>query len=1283
MKNVEKPMTSETVTARKSFVLLLAGVAMAGLLAAGPARAQSIKVPTAGCDAILTPEVIAQLKAAKTDPLADYQAWRQSHPNAIAVSLPVQCRHEAWVALHGQAEPAQFVPAGTAGGGGVNVPTPGCDAVLTPDTIAFLQAKATDPMDDYEAYRQAHPHMIEVSMPTECWHEAWLILHGKMNPPASPPAVVTPGPPQAPSIGANIDMARAATGVTTYQGEEAVAVNPNNPLQMVASANTWYRDPTAACQSPTGGSANTYGTMALYGSTDGGATWTYNCAPWPATDTGSLGGPCFGSDPAVGWDNAGHAFAVYMLISLNAAQTAQSSSLVIAESLNSGTTWVAQGVIANTLNSSASFDDKELMAVDWSVGQAHSFTNRIYVIWDRSNTEQVAHADPPYTAWTRVTVGTNTEIGGNLTVGADGTVYAVWNRYSTTGGVGTGDAMRFRRSTDGGTTWSAVLNFGQHNLASFGANNAPPAQNSRKINCFPSIDIDRNPASAFVGRLYIVYDDFPAATGSGSDVNIYEIRSIDNGATWSAQLKVNDDAGTTTQFFPWMGVDQTDGTVDVSWYDARNSTGGNSRRTQMFGTRSTDGGVSFEPNLLIEDTGANFTNNTINYSDENTTDNTAFNPNQYGDYSGMAAVNRQAHPLWCDTRNFYPTAGDTRIEDSATALVTFCTAPTGVVAPTLACSGSQPVVTWSAPASWGTNATGGTYSVIRFTDAACTLGRTVLSTTATSPYTDGTAVAGTTYYYEITATNNCPGTVLTPMSATSTCSASITCSACALGAPSGVTATATADAQITVAWNTVGGATSYTILHTTGACPGAGYTTLASGIVALSYADNTVIPGTTYSYEVQAVAGCTSSASACANAVATGVYSTGMFVSGRPQNTTSAGAGFNTRWIFNTNANALAPPGIRTAVYACSNDRYLHSMAWGNGAGGGAGTPGTWPTSPSVWKPFIMNAPSQARPPIVATAAVTGGSGKYVFLGSQDGHVYCVDANTGAQIWQSAILGDYVQGAANGMFTVFAGAYNLIIVGTRNSSAANVIDGLNVSNGTTAWTFNNGGGANSIGIISSGAQIDYTNNKVYFTSRTYSGGSQQTVWCLSFTGAAASPCTGWAPPATIGNVDSAPLLFNGRLYIGDNTGRVWALSASTGAALWTGSGNFFATSDGPIKGFISSNFAVSATQLYFSTNGKLWALTDNGTTVAATAGWPVATIANPSGPLYLPGVGYLLAGSSDGALHQINVAGMAQVSATLGGGLFTVGSPTLDTTNNMVYVGTTGGDVYAAVVPLQ
>ena len=76
-----------------------------------------------------------------------------------------------------------------------------------------------------------------------------------------------------PIVGTNIDVGH----VTDYQGELAIAVNPKNPLQLVGGANTFFADPK--CPVPKGINE---GTMAAYGSKDGGLTWTYNCTPWPA-----------------------------------------------------------------------------------------------------------------------------------------------------------------------------------------------------------------------------------------------------------------------------------------------------------------------------------------------------------------------------------------------------------------------------------------------------------------------------------------------------------------------------------------------------------------------------------------------------------------------------------------------------------------------------------------------------------------------------------------------------------------------------------------------------------------------------------------------------------------------------------------------------------------------------------------------------------------------------------------------------------------------------------------
>jgi PKD-like domain len=650
---------------------------------------------------------------------------------------------------------------------------PACKILITDAVISDLKTLPTDPLVTFENWRRLHRTTLVVSPLVNCRHLAWLALQ---SPPSAAAGLEAAAPQEvspeaAKRLGASIGSNLApAGGVDEYQGETNIAVNPANPLELVAGSNTFYADPTSACHSPTGGSSNTFGTQALFGSSDGGATWAYHCAPWPSGITGGVTNAFawFGSDPTLAWDASGNAYATYMLISQNAANQA-GVAIVVAQSTDSGQSWSPLGTVVNNISSTTNFDDKCMMAVDTTSGGAHSHTGRLYVVWDENNVERVAYSDTG-TSWTTVVVDPGqVNIGGDVKVGADGTVYAIWNRLTFLVNHQTGESTVFSASTDGGATWSSPVTVATHRLFSFGGNNFPPAQDQRGINAFGSLGVDTNSASAYFGRLYVTYADFPLGTTTGTNVNTYVARSTNNGASWSSVL-VNDDGTTSpTQFFPWLAVDQSDGTVNVAWYDTRNFSGSGNKKTQVFYSRSSDGGATFEPNQLVTDGGANFVNH-LNYSDESSADNGNYNPNQYGDYMGIAALNRSVHPYWTDSRQFYTTAGDARVEDTATAAITNCSPPVWAAAPTAACAGSSISIAWTAP-SWGTNATSGTYAVYRYTDAACSMNQTlVASGLSTTGAADAAAVPGTSYYYDVVATNNCPGTALTPMTATSACS---------------------------------------------------------------------------------------------------------------------------------------------------------------------------------------------------------------------------------------------------------------------------------------------------------------------------------------------------------------------------------------------------------------------------------------------------------------------------------------------------------------------------------
>jgi hypothetical protein len=683
-----------------------------------------------------------------------------------------------------------------------------CHGMISQIVLDLVNGSDNDPADAFEKNRKQHPHMMMVPPPIECASKLWKALGHRRG--VSPNSVTVPAGSDgislrqypmeslfnvhatSASIGSNVNL---ANGIEGYQGENAISIDHNNPQHMIAFSNTFYKDPTAACQSPTGGSANTFGSMALFGSIDGGANWTYNCAPWPAAVSGGVPSAAFwfGSDPALAWDNQGRAYACYMLISQTAGGVA-GASIVVARSSDNGTSWQNLGVIVNNITSTSAGDDKEMMAIDNTTGQAFSHPGRIYVIWDAANNEKIAYSDDGAT-WTTVPFASNTgAIGGNVVVGADGTVYVIWNRFNV-------ETIVFSKSTDGGATWTAPAVISTMALQSFGTNNTPPAQNSRGLNAFGSIDIDRNPASAFFGTLYVAFPDFPTGVTSGSDINTYVIRSTNGGASWSSRVKVNDDSFGATQFFPWLSVDQSDGTLNVSWYDTRLDP--LNRKTQMVYARSSNGGVSFEPNVLVTDNGTNW-RNAVNYADENGTDNATFNANQYGDYSGISALNRQVHPLWTDSRTFFPladTVSPTRREDNASATIVNCSSPSALTAPTVNPTTTPSVViSWAAPASWGTNATSGTYSVYRNTTNTFPGGAPLVSGLTATNYVDGAGTPAISYFYFVRAKNNCPGTILTPMTIDSPASASVVYGAA--GSAVGIL-----QGTVTSAGNAVSGAT--------------------------------------------------------------------------------------------------------------------------------------------------------------------------------------------------------------------------------------------------------------------------------------------------------------------------------------------------------------------------------------------------------------------------------------------------------------------------------------------
>ncbi|WP_438447155.1 glycoside hydrolase family 6 protein [Gorillibacterium sp. sgz5001074] len=171
-------------------------------------------------------------------------------------------------------------------------------------------------------------------------------------------------------------------------------------------------------------------------------------------------------------------------------------------------------------------------------------------------------------------------------------------------------------------------------------------------------------------------------------------------------------------------------------------------------------------------------------------------------------------------------------------------APTAPAAPT----GVKAQIT----ISWTASANAASYKVKRATDAAGPFTTVATGLTGTS-YTDSAVSSGVTYYYAVTAVNSAgesPNSALISAAVQPVSTTPTTPTPTVPSAPSGVSASA-ADAQVKLVWNTVSGASSYTVKRSASAS--GPFTAIASGLTGSSYTDSGLTNGSTYYYVVTAV----------------------------------------------------------------------------------------------------------------------------------------------------------------------------------------------------------------------------------------------------------------------------------------------------------------------------------------------------------------------------------------------------------------------------------------------
>jgi hypothetical protein len=417
------------------------------------------------------------------------------------------------------------------------------------------------------------------------------------------------------------------TRVAGPQSEVSIAANPLNPKDLFIGSN----DLPVLQQNLAG--------MTASFSTDGGTTWNSR-----VIGDGTDGLPLAFSDPSVAWDNFGNLF--YSYVESDGAGSATNRDPILM-STDGGATFTTVGFLTDP---NAQLLDQESLAVGPGPnGQGEALWVAAADFLNNGSFPEIVGSLPilgpgEVGALTTQTIpGSDGTNFNSVAVGPNGQVTVLFQDDFVTAQPGRLLASTNTVGPDG--TFSAPVVVANLPTDRFLAGLDPlPAQPVRGITMKGGLAYD-NSNGPHHGRLYAVYTNTPATGNTNSDIFLQF--SDDNGQTWSAPLRVNDDTTVNSQFMPRVAVDPTTGSVAVSWYDCRNDLGKGSPgdtdgvpndETEFYAAVSFDGGASFQPNIQLETHPSNAITNETAFGDQN----------DYGDYTGLAFEDGVFHPAWAD-----------------------------------------------------------------------------------------------------------------------------------------------------------------------------------------------------------------------------------------------------------------------------------------------------------------------------------------------------------------------------------------------------------------------------------------------------------------------------------------------------------------------------------------------------------------------------------------------------------------------------------------------------------
>ncbi len=388
------------------------------------------------------------------------------------------------------------------------------------------------------------------------------------------------------------------------QSENSIFVDPSDKLTALNSNN-----------SVSGGGA-------LYGADD---LYTFDGAETFEGEIQGAGGSNSG-DPTTGIDNNGRWYVNFI---------SSSGGQAVAYSDNQGGSWTSVYVASNPGNMA----DKNHMWVDNSPDSPYD--GNLYIAWTDfggSNDGDIVisrstNAGESWSSKINISNGINAgshNQGVNISTGPNGEVYAIWAIYDSW--PSDEDAIGMAKSTDGGETWDDPVRI-ITNIR--GVRNSGVPQNMR-VASFPAAAVDCSDGPNR-GNIYVVWTNIGVpGENTGSDRDVYMIRSINEGSTWSDPIRINQDeiGQGKAHYDPWIACDPANGILSVIFYDNRNV---NSNQAEAWAAVSTNAGSNWE-DFKVSD--VSFTPSPI----------PGLASGYFGDYLGITAYDGKVYPCWTDNR---------------------------------------------------------------------------------------------------------------------------------------------------------------------------------------------------------------------------------------------------------------------------------------------------------------------------------------------------------------------------------------------------------------------------------------------------------------------------------------------------------------------------------------------------------------------------------------------------------------------------------------------------------